>query len=76
MKLLNAFSLNMIAARKAAVVITPISATRAAEIAAKDIHSCVGHADTAAVFAGVLGVAVEARRETVIMHDGEAVLVG
>ena len=42
-------------------------------------HSCVsavGHADTAAVFAHVLGVPVACNRATVALKDGDVALVG
>ena len=74
MFLLNAFSLNMIVG-DADVTVREVSLKSAASLA---VHctSAVGHADTAAVFASVLGVPVPCNRVTVTLKDGDMALVG
>ena len=74
MFLLNAFSLNMLGG-DADVTIRQVSEKAAASLAA-DCVSAVGHADTAAVFAHVLGVPVACNRATVSLGDGDVALVG
>lgn len=76
MKLLNAFSLNMVAASSGNLHFREISISQVRSELAQDLESCVGHADTAAVFADVLGVPVACARVTVTMEPGETVLVG
>ena len=74
MLILNAFSLNMIDGN-ADIVVREVSLKTAASLA---VHctSAVGHADTAAVFASVLGVPVACNRATVTLKDGDLALVG
>lgn len=83
--LLNAFSMNMLADFPASIRVTEISVSEArqrllalAEEAgeAELIQSAVGHADTAAVFAAVLGLPVPANRATVQLRAGDRVIVG
>ena len=74
MFLLNAFSLNMIVGN-ADVVVREVSRAVAALLADACV-SAVGHADTAAVFSNVLGVAVPCNRATVALKDGDVALVG
>ena len=74
MFILNAFSLNMIVGN-ADVVVREISRAMAA-ILADACVSAVGHADTAAVFSNVLGVAVPCNRATVALKEGDVALVG
>ena len=74
MYLLNAFSLNMLAGN-ADVHVREVSLDTARNLA-KVCTSAVGHADTAAVFSSVLGVAVPCNRATVALKDGDAALVG
>ncbi len=72
MPLLNAFSLSML-------TIPATVRVRAAtldEARAAAAESAVGHADTAAVFAAVLGVQVECRRATVALRHGASAVVG
>ncbi len=76
MKLLNAFSLNMIAAFPATITVEEISLDQTKSLAAAGLDSAVGHADTAAVFGSVLGAPVAAARVTVSLTTGETVLVG
>lgn len=76
MKLLNAFSLNMLAAFPADVAVREISLDEAKALAAAGLESAVGHPTTAVVFGSVIGKAVETSRSTVTLVKGETVLVG
>jgi hypothetical protein len=76
MKLLNAFSLNMLNGFPVQLVVNEISLEEARAMAAGGIESAVGHADTAAIFGGQLGVEVLAARVTVSLVSGETVIVG
>ena len=73
MMLLNAFSLNMLAAPASVIATRPASLDEAREAAAE---SAVGHASTAAVFAAELGVPVECERRTVTLGPGDTAIVG
>ena len=76
MYLLNAFSLNMLAGN-ADIIVREVSRKVAASLAADcNCVSAVGHADTAAVFASVLGVPVACNRATVTLKYGDVALVG
>lgn len=74
MYLLNAFSLNMLSGN-ADVHVREVSLDTARNLA-KIATSAVGHADTAAVFADVLGIDVPCNRVSVSLQHGEAALVG
>lgn len=74
MFLLNAFSLNMLTGN-ADISVRQVSLDVARNLA-QVATSAVGHADTAAVFADVLGVPVPCNRASVTLGDGEAALVG
>lgn len=74
MFLLNAFSLNMLSGN-ADISVRQVSLDVARNLA-QVATSAVGHADTAAVFADVLGVPVPCNRVNVTLGDGEAALVG
>lgn len=77
MLLSNAFSLNMLADLNATVQITVVSRTEAIQILNESgMTSAVGHADTAAVFATVLGRDVPANRISVSLAKGEGLMVG
>ena len=81
MKILNAFSLQMVWAQAVAdsvlkVEIYPMSAEEAAgEMATHDIESCIGHASTAAIVSALLGVEVSVNRCDVRLAKGESALV-
>jgi len=75
MKLLNAFSLNMVEL-PCSIIASEVSLDEARTLAATDFESAVGHADTAAIFADQLGVPVPANRTTIALEKGERVLVG
>ena len=74
MYLLNAFSLNMLSAN-ADVHVREVSLDTARNLA-KVCTSAVGHADTAAVFADVLGVPVPCNRVSVTLDHCATALVG
>jgi hypothetical protein len=75
MKLLNAFSLNMLASFPASVEVRECGLLQAQELATT-AESAVGHADTATVFSAVLGAPVPANRATVSLNKGDRALVG
>ena len=72
--LLNAFSLNMLAGN-ADIHVRVVSLKTARNLASTAV-SAVGHADTAAVFADVLGVPVDCNRVSVTLEDGDVAIVG
>lgn len=74
MFLLNAFSLNMLSGN-ADLHVRQVSLDVARNLA-KTATSAVGHADTAAVFADVLGIDVPTNRVSVTLGDGDTALVG
>ena len=74
MYLLNAFSLNMLAGN-ADIHVREVSLDTARNLA-KIATSAVGHADTAAVFADVLGVPVPCNRVSVSLDHCATALVG
>ena len=76
MKILNAFSLNMIPRFPADIHVREIPLGEAQRVAAKEFDSAVGYAETAAVFSEQLGATVETRRVTVSLAKGETALVG
>ena len=73
--LVNALSLNMVSGFPAQLSIGEIPLSRARTLAA-ECQSAVGHADTAAVFADVLGIPVEAKRTTVEFFPNDTLIVG
>ena len=76
MRLLNAFSLNMLGHFPANVMIRELSQEEARVLAEGGLNSAVGHEPTAAVFAEVLGSPVTFNRATVTLLKGEVALVG
>ena len=76
MKILNAFSLNMLASLPAEVSVREISLADARAQVASGFEPAVGHIDTAAIFSEQLGVPVPASRVTVTLVKNETVLVG
>ncbi len=75
MKILNAFSVNMLSGLPALVEFTEVSLSEAAKLA-RSAESAIGHADTAAVFSTVLGVPLSTNRATVTLQKGDEALVG
>jgi len=76
MKILNAFSLNMVSVFPTEFHVQEISLQEAQAKLADGVDSAVGHEDTAAVFTAVLGVEVPANRATVALNKDDIVLVG
>ena len=74
MKILNAFSLNMITA-PAALAVVAIDLEQAKRLAI-GAESAVGHQDTASVFATELGCPVPFNRANVQLARGEQAMVG
>lgn len=75
MKLLNAFSINMLAEFNSVIRVVEISLEEAKRLA-QNTESAVGHPDTAAVFSSQLGIEVPANRATIALNKGETALVG
>lgn len=75
MKILNAFSFNMVGSYPVQISARELT-TAEAKTAAQGCESAVGHVDTAAVFTEQLGVHVPAVRATVALNKGDEVLVG
>ena len=73
--LANAFSLNMVAEFPFDCHGETLS-LEAAKALAADAMSVVGHAETAAVFANVLGMPVPFNRANVVLHKGDDLVVG
>jgi hypothetical protein len=76
MKLMNAFSLSMLAGFPALVKVEEIGLDQARQLAAAGLESFVGHADACKVYAGVLGAPVAMNRVSVALAHDEAALVG
>ena len=76
MKLLNAFSLNMLAVFPAQPLFEEISLYEAKETLQSGFDSAVGHADTANVFSDLLGIPVPSARATISLQKGDIALVG
>lgn len=78
----NAFSLNMLNDYEGATTRLVVhrlyldEARRCATSANAEVSSAVGHADTAAVFSGILGVPVPCNRTTVTVDLNTQLLVG
>ena len=76
MKLFNAFSLQMIASMdEASVSFKKISTEQAKNLLANGVDSYVGHADTAVVISGLLGIEVPAQRRFGTLAPGEKAVV-
>lgn len=72
----NAFSLQMLdLTRENKVRVVPVDDPKTV-VAAQQFTSAVGHADTANLFSGQLGVAVPAQRINVKLTAEDALLVG
>ena len=75
-KICNAFSLNMMSALVADIKVIQITTEEAKDFLSVGVESCVGHADTAAVFSRELGVQISAARVTVELTHDETIIVG
>ena len=76
MFLANAFSLNMLAVDSANINVKKVSIEEARSLLNGNFESCVGHADTAALFSGLLGRPVPANRSTLQLESGVELVVG
>jgi hypothetical protein len=75
--LANAFSFNMIPAKDGEITFIDVTAEEATRILnAKEWHSVVGHADTAAVMSSLLGLDVPVNRASVELVVGDRLIVG
>jgi Domain of unknown function (DUF1874) len=75
-KVCNAFSLNMMSALVADIKMIQITPAEAKDFLDVGVESCVGHADTAAVFSQQLGVEIPVARVTVDLTSNETIIVG
>jgi hypothetical protein len=78
MKLLNAFSVNMLVAeaRTTTVEFERLTAAEARQALSGGFVSAVGHEDTARIFGQILGLPVEANRTTIALAAGERAVLG
>jgi hypothetical protein len=77
MKLLNAFSLSMLPEFRGRVTVVRLTLEDVKlDFDEEPMESFVGHADTAALFANLIGRPVACRRESVTLEVGEQVWVG
>lgn len=76
MKLINAFSLNMLASLTGSARFEEITLAKAQMLLAEGFESSVGHADTAAVYSDVLGIEVPTVRSTVSLKKGDNLVIG
>lgn len=75
--LANAFSLQMVDSDDCTVRVRTASVSAVATaLNGLSWQSCVGHADTAAVFSAVLGLDVPQNRVNVTLRPGDLLLVG
>ena len=75
----NAFSLQMLTADECTVrvrTVNPLDVYRLLDGEQTSWTSCVGHADTAAVFSAALGLAVPHARQNVTLLPGDVLFVG
>lgn len=67
----NAFSLNMVAPT-ATIKVSPLTAE---EVAVLPLESAIGHADTARVVSGLLGIDLAPNRVSISLRPGEKMIV-
>ena len=76
MKLFNSFSIQMIATlEEASVSFKKVSTEQAKNLLADKVDSFIGHADTATVVGGLLGMNVPCQRRFGTLVPGETALV-
>lgn len=76
MKLFNAFSIQMVAnLEEASVSFKKISVEQAKSLLAGEVESYIGHADTAVVISGLLGMNVPVQRRFGSLVPGETAIV-
>jgi hypothetical protein len=71
----NALSLSMLPSGGAQLVCLPLDLAEA-QILSQQAESVVGHADTAALFASLLGRDVAVQRRSLALEAGDVLLVG
>lgn len=77
MKVLNAFSVNMVSIGTSQVSFEDVSLEQALGLlTAETVESCVGHPDTANMFENILDVQLPCNRVTVLLEKGETALLG
>lgn len=81
MKIINAFSANMLVGFPSNVQFEELTALQARELVLDvdqyvPVQSAVGHADTAAVFSSVLDLHIDCNRVTVTLQKGDTALLG
>ncbi|MBP6888490.1 MAG: DUF1874 domain-containing protein [Candidatus Pacebacteria bacterium] len=76
MLLINAFSLNMLAALPAQPSFEEVTVEEVRKLFSSGFKSAVGHADTAALFGEVLGISVPCNRITVALRKGDTAVIG
>jgi hypothetical protein len=76
MKLLNAFSANMLAGFPATISFEEVSVEAAVALLGTGFTSGVGHENTAAVFSSILGITVSMDRATFSLTRGDEAVVG
>lgn len=76
MKIINSFSAGMLASYPVSVLFSEVTLDEARRIAAEGVESAVGHADTAAIFAGLLGTEVAMNRASLSLKAGDKALLG
>jgi len=74
MKLVNAFSINMLTGNSV-VRFTQITTDQAKELLNDNVESFIGHTDTANVLTTILGVPVTVNRASLIAQQGEQFIV-
>jgi hypothetical protein len=73
MYITNAFSLNMLDLTDSLVIgLEPLTP---AEVASMPLVSAIGHADTARVVGGLLGVELPVNRATISLRQGDVIVV-
>jgi len=77
MKLVNAFSFNMVTDNEGNVRFCELNKNQAKELLMKGgFESAVGHADTAKVFSNVLDMDIPCERVNVFLKKGDACVLG
>ena len=76
MKVLNAFSFNMISSFPVDVTAVELDIATVRAHIDGNVESAVGHMDTAAVFSSALGIHVPCARTNVSLKKGDTVVIG
>jgi len=77
MKITNAFSFGMLATFPTSMKVTALTADEVrTRLKAGVVESAVGHADTAALFSTILGMAIPMNRVSLSLVPGDEIIVG